>query len=96
MVDVAAQRRVGIVNESMLKLARRSIHLHGGVGAVFFKFSRATPNQAQLGIRIEPAMLDPAAKEKVLTGNPEPRQLVERAMVAGGRSFALCGLTNFS
>ena len=65
------------------------------MSAVFLEFTRTTADEAQLGIRIKATVLHPAAEKEVLAGNPEPGQLLKRAIVASFRASALCGLVYF-
>src|SRR5579864_919176 len=71
VVNVATQGRVGIVNERVLQPASWAVYLDRWMRAVFLEFAGATPDHTQLGIGIKAAVLDPAAKKKVLAGNPE-------------------------
>ena len=71
MIDVAAQRGIRVVDQRMAQVASRPVHFHCRMCAVFLEFSLASANQAQLAIGIITAMLDPAAEEEILAGDPE-------------------------
>ncbi len=61
VVNVATEGRVGIVDERMLESTGGPGYFKGGMRAVFLELARATPDQAQLAIRIKAAVLNPTA-----------------------------------
>lgn len=71
VIEVAAERRVGVVQKGILEPAGGTRDLDRGVRTVFLKLSGAAANQAQLGIGVESAMANPAPQEEVFAGNPE-------------------------
>lgn len=75
VVDVGAQRGIGLMDKCVVQTTCRPIDLDGGMRAMLLKLSSATADEAQLGIRIETAVLDPAAEKEVLAGNPEALQV---------------------
>src|SRR5436309_16121596 len=95
VIDVAAQRRVGVVNECVFEPAGGTVNFHRGMSAVFLEFPCAAADEAQLGIGIESAVLDRAAQKKILSRNPKTGQSIERAIIASFRASALRGLAYF-
>ena len=75
VIEIAAQRGIGVVQKGMSELAGGARHLYRGVRTVFLKLSGAAANQAQLGIGVESAVANPAAQEEILARNPEALDL---------------------
>src|SRR5439155_24857263 len=64
VTDVVAKCRVGVVNECVFEPAGGTVNFHRGMSGVFLEFPCAAADEAQLGIGIESAVLDPAAQKK--------------------------------
>src|SRR5271170_7631429 len=78
VIDIAAQRWIGIVQQRAGKPASRAIHRHRGMCAIFLESSCTSPHQAELWIGIEATMLDPTAKKEILAWNPKAAHLGAR------------------
>src|SRR5437773_10466126 len=92
VTDVVAKCRVGVVNECVFEPAGGTVNFHRGMSAVFLEFPCAAADEAQLGIGIESAGLDPAAQKKILARNPKTGQSIEGAIIASYRASARRGL----
>src|SRR5205809_8136253 len=89
VTDVVAKCRVGVVNECVFEPAGGTVNFHRGMSAVFLEFPCAAADEAQLGIGIESAVLDPAAQKKILARTPKTGQPTQVPIIASLRTSAL-------